>query len=115
MGEKRSTGHQRRVKVTLSQEVWDVVAEIHRLTDTPRAAIISELLDQVMPALKQTMEAIRIAKEQPREAQRLLQRYSAQVIGDLAQGHLELDDAIDGRTVEGQRAKRRSQRAAGST
>lgn len=103
----------KRLQITLSDEVWALVDEVHSLTGTPKAAVISEILDQVSPVFLNTIHALRIVQEQPREAQRLIQNYANEAIGNLAQASLDLDKAIDGRTVKGKRSRRA--RANGAT
>lgn len=98
---------QKRLQVTLSPEVRALVEEVHQLTGTPRAAIISEMLDEIAPVFQNTIHALRIVKEQPREAQRLIQNFANEAIGKATQAALDLDAAMDGRTVKGQRARRR--------
>lgn len=98
---------QKRLQVTLSPEVRALVEEVHQLTGTPRAAIVSEMLDEIAPVFQNTIHALRIVKEQPREAQRLIQNFANEAIGKAAQAALDLDAAMDGRTVKGQRARRR--------
>lgn len=98
---------QKRLQVTLSSEVRALVEEVHQLTGTPRAAIVSEMLDEIAPVFQNTIHALRIVKEQPREAQRLIQNFANEAIGKATQAALDLDAAMDGRTVKGQRARRR--------
>lgn len=102
----------KRLQVTLSDEVWALVEEVHALTGTPKAAVISEILDEIAPAFQNTINALRIVKEQPREAQRLVQNFANEAIGKVAQAQLDLDSAIDARTVKG---KARRRRDAGAT
>ena len=98
---------QKRLQITLTPEVWALVDEVHTLTGTPKAAIISEILDQVAPVFTNQIQALRLLKEQPREAQRLIQNFANESVGKLAQASLDLDAAIDGRTVKGKREGRR--------
>ena len=97
----------KRLNVTLSDEVWALVNEVHALTGTPKSAVISEILDEVAPVFQNTIHALRIVKEQPREAQRLIQNFANEAIGKATQASLDLDAAIDARTVKGKRARRR--------
>lgn len=97
----------KRVLVTPSDEAWALIEEVHKLTGTPKAAIISEILDEVAPVFQNTINALRIVQEQPREAQRLIQNFANEAIGKVAQASLDLDAAMDGRTVKGKRARRR--------
>ena len=103
----------KRVQVTVSDEVWALVNEVHALTGTPRSAVISEILDEVAPVFQNTIHALRIVKEQPREAQRLIQNMANSAIAQTAQAALDLDVSLDARTVKGQRARRRA--SAGAT
>ena len=103
----------KRVLVTPSDEVWALIDEVNELTGTPTAAIIAEILDWVAPVFRNQIEALRVVKEQPLEAQRLVARSANEALGKLAQAQLDLDDALDARTVKGQRARRR--RDAGAT
>lgn len=96
-----------RMNVTISDEVLALVNEVHTLTGTPKAAVLSEILDMVVPAMQTQIHALRMMKDAPREAQRLLNGFAAESIGQLAQAQLDLDEAIDGRTVKGARARRR--------
>lgn len=96
----------RRLLLTPSDEVWALIDEVHALTGTPRAAIVSEILDEIAPAFQAQIQALRMVKEAPREAQRLINNYAAESMGKLAQAQLDLDAAIDGRTVKGKRAKK---------
>lgn len=102
MGPKR-----KRVLVTPSDEVWELIDEVHRLTGTPKAAVISEILDQVAPVFAGQIEALRYIHEgRFREAQQLIQNTTNEAIGKAAQVSLDLDVAIDKRTVRGKRARR---------
>jgi hypothetical protein len=97
-----------RVYVTFSPETYELLVQSSALTGTPKSALVSELMDAALPAVKTTLEALRIAKEQPLEAQRLMNNFAAGASRDLAQQQLDLDAAIDARTVKGKRAKRRA-------
>lgn len=95
----------RRILVTPSDEAWAVVDEVHRLTGQPRASLVAELLDVALPSLQATIEALRIVREQPDQARLLLHNYTSTAIAQAAQASLDLDAALDGRTVRGKRAK----------
>ena len=97
----------RRIQVTPSDEVWKLVDEVHALTGTPKAAILAEILDEVAPVFTSQIQALRVLQESPREAQRLIQNFANESVGKLAQASLDLDAAIDGRTVKGRRARRK--------
>lgn len=97
----------RRINLTPSDTVWQLVDEVHELTGTPKAAIISEILDEVVPVFLTQIQALRILQERPQEAKRLIQNFANESIGKLAHQQLLLDEAFDGRTVAGKKAKRR--------
>lgn len=97
----------RRVQVTLPWSLWELVTELADLTGTPRSSIIAELLVEVRPALETTIDALKLIKDRPLEAQRLMANFTAENIGYVMQQQLELNDAIDGRTVEGRKQRRR--------
>ena len=99
--------NRRRIHVTPSDEVWALVDEVHALTGTPKAAILAEILDQVAPVFLNQIQALRILQDSPREAQRLMQNFANESVVKLAQASLELDAALDGRTVQGKRARRK--------
>lgn len=97
----------RRLLLTPSDEVWALIDEVHKLTGTPRAAIVAEILDEVAPAFQTQIHALRMVAERPLEAQRLINNFAAQSVGKLAQAQLDLDSAIDARTVKGKRARKK--------
>ncbi len=101
MSQKRT-----RILVTPSPEAVQIIEELHGLLKQSRASIVAELLDMGLPALQETVRALRIAAEQPREAQRLMANFGAEATRDLMQAQLDLDVAIDRRTVKGKRAKK---------
>lgn len=96
----------KRVQVALSDEVSQLVDELHELTGQTKSSIISELMDQVAPALQTTLKAIRLLHEQPREAQRLIQNFTNEAVMASAQASLELDAAIESRATKGKRSRK---------
>ena len=111
----------RRLQLTLSDQVWALVDEVHKLTGTPKAAIVSEILDELAPVFMTQLEALRLMQSAPRQAQELMKQFSDKAIEGLAQHNLEFDELLtkheakqqslelpaDGRTVQGKRARRR--------
>lgn len=104
---QRTVKRNPRVAVTLSPESLRLLDEISEALEQPKSALVAELVDAALPALQATVEALRVIKEQPREAQRLMANFGAQAVMELSQQQLELDAAIDARTVKGKRARRR--------
>lgn len=92
-----------RIQVTLDPEAQKAVSELAELTSRSRSAVVGELVDMALPALLTMLDAIRLAKRQPLEAQRLLNRYANQATAELSQAQLEFDQSIDRRTVRGKR------------
>lgn len=95
----------RRIQLTPSDEVMALIDEIHTLTGTPKAAILCEILDEVAPVFQSQLQALRMLQDRPREAQRIIQNFANEAVGKLAQANLDLDKALDPRTVKGKRAK----------
>ncbi|KJJ58722.1 hypothetical protein NG01_11505, partial [Corynebacterium diphtheriae] len=75
------------------------------LSGQPKAAIVSELVDVALPAMSVTLDALRVVRRQPEEARKLLSQFAHQQTAHLAQVQLELDAALDARTVKGRRRK----------
>lgn len=96
-----------RIAVTLSPEALAVVSELADLRGVAKSALLAELVDETLPALTTMVEAFRVVKESPREAQRLMTNLSAKAVQDLMQEQLQFDAALDGRTVKGKRVKRK--------
>ncbi|EKD1048565.1 hypothetical protein OQZ90_003121 [Listeria monocytogenes] len=48
-----------RVNLTLSDDVFDTLTELSELSGTPRATIIHELIEEVIPQLKVSIELIK--------------------------------------------------------
>lgn len=84
----------RRVQVTLSMETWAVVERIAELTGSPKATLLAEVFDAALPSFETTLKALELAKQQPREAQRLVSNYAAEQVMKLQQAQLELDARV---------------------
>jgi predicted DNA-binding protein len=97
-----------RVAVTLSPEAMNALEELSEVNPQPKATVISELVDAALPAIQALTKALTVASEQPAEAKRLMVEHGTAAISELRQQQLALDQAIDGRTVKGKRARRRA-------
>lgn len=95
-----------RVQVALSDETCAFVAELAELSGKSRSAVISEVVDVALPAMQAMRDALRVVKEQPKEAERLLARFANAATAELAQAQLDLTAHVDARTVQGRRRKR---------
>jgi hypothetical protein len=73
----------KRINITPSDEVWALIDQVHALTGTPKAAIVSELLEEIAPVFQTTIQALSLVKEQPREAQRLVQNFANESVASL--------------------------------
>ena len=99
----------RRVQVTLSVETWAMVERIAELTGSPKATLLAEVFDAALPSFETTIKALELAKQQPREAQRLVSTYAAQQVMQLQQAQLDLDNRItehEGKPRKGRRRAR---------
>lgn len=86
--------NRRRVQVSMTQEQWAMLERISDLTGSPKATLLMEIFEVALPAFDTTIKALELAKEQPREAQRLVTNYGAKTVMDLQQQQLALDEAI---------------------
>lgn len=68
--------------------------EISSLTGQGKGTLVSELVTEALPALQAAVQALRVVKEAPREAQQLLTRFSTEATMKLAQSQLEFDDLL---------------------
>lgn len=95
----------RRVQVTLSVETWAKVEAIADRLKEPKAKILAELIDQALPALDLTIQALDLAQSAPREAQRLLTNFGAEKMMELHQQQLELDALVTKKQGGGKRGR----------
>lgn len=100
-----------RVIVQLSPETRKTLDRLAALTGAPKSSLIADVVDQALPALVNAVEVMELVKSgQKLQAERLINHFAHQASAELAQQQLELHAHIDGRTVEGQREKRRAAR-----
>lgn len=83
------------------------------LTGEAKATLASQLVEAAIPAMDVAAEALQHVKDSPREAQRLITRYSTEAVAQLAQHQLELDDLISAQPSR--KHQRRRRRADGAT
>ena len=65
-----------------------------------------ELFDIALPSFAVTIEALRTIRDQPREAQRLVQNFAAESMMKVSQAQLDLDHSITEREKDGRRKRR---------
>lgn len=83
-----------RIQLTLAPEVMAVLSQISEATGTGKATLVAELMQEALPMLQATLEAIKHVKDAPREAQAILTRSATEATAKLAQAQLELDDLL---------------------
>ena len=96
-----------RVLVTTTPDVTATLDTLHELTGKSRSMMVAELLEACLPALQASIEALKVVKEQPREAERLMAAYTAQSIHDVTQEQLEFSRALDSRTMKARIERRK--------
>lgn len=84
----------RRAHVTLNDETWTKLDALSERLGQPVATLIAEVVQQGLPALDITVQALDLAQSAPREAQRLLANYGADAVMKLQQQQLEFDAAV---------------------
>lgn len=102
----------KRVQVTLSSEAWDLLTRIADALEQPKAAILAELVEELLPSMGNTIDAIKLAKEgQAREAQRLVTNFGAEAVMTLQQAQLEFDRLLTADEAKKRKGKGRGRRS----
>lgn len=83
-----------RFSITPSPACEPVINELAKLLGKPKAAIVRELLDEAIPALQMTIEAVRIAQTHPERAQALMADFGAKAVRDLMQEQMDFSEAL---------------------
>ena len=104
---------EKRIYITPSPTVGPLLREVSKLTGKPAATIVREMLDEAAPALVAMIEALRVMKRRPEQAQAALARMAAKAQIDLAQAQLDLDAAI--RKKPGRKPGKKPGRGAANT
>ena len=81
---------EKRLSITPSPTSGPLLRELSKLTGKSPATIVRELLDEAAPALKETVDALRMVKSRPDKAIAAFQRMAAQAHSDLAQLQLDI-------------------------
>ena len=81
---------EKRIYITPSPVAGPVLRDLGKLTGKPPATIVRELLDEALPALQETVAALRLVKKRPEEAIAAFQRMAAKAHSDLAQLQLDM-------------------------
>lgn len=83
------------MQVTPSESSYRLLRELSQLTGKPPATLTRELLDEAAPALLTAVEAMRMLKTRPDQAQAAMSRMAAAAVRDLSQAQLDLDSALE--------------------
>ncbi len=83
-----------RMHVTPSESAYRLLAELSKLTGQAPATIVRELLDEMVPAIETTLEAVRMVQTRPLQAQAAMHRLATAAVRDLSQAQLDLDTAM---------------------
>lgn len=90
-------GIEKRVVVTPSPTTGPLLTALSKALGKPKATIVRELLDEAAPALQTSLEAIRLFKTRPEQAQAAMARLATHSINQLTQAQLDLDKALSKR------------------
>ena len=86
-----------RVNLTLSDDVFDTLTELSELSGTPRATIIHELIEEVIPQLKVSIDLIKKLKAnqmQMSDAKNVFNNLLADAGDLLADAHKDMNNAL---------------------
>lgn len=87
-----------------------MVERVAGYLEQPKAAILAEMFEATLPALVNTVDALRLAKEgATREAQRVITNFGAKAVIDLQQASLDFDASLTEQEAK-KRAKRKRSR-----
>lgn len=85
-----------------------MVERIAGYLEQPKAAVLSEMFEEVLPAMLNTVEALHLAKQgQAREAQRIITNFGADAVMKLQQSQLEFDRVVTENERAGSRRGRK--------
>ncbi len=79
-----------RFSITPSPTAEPVLIALAKLTGKPKAAIVRDLIDAAIPALRVTLEAVAVAKTNPERMIALLNEMAAKSIHDLTGAQMDL-------------------------
>ena len=86
-----------RVNLTLSDDVFETLTELSELSGTPRATIIHELIEEVIPQLKVSIDLIKKLKAnqmQMSDAKNVFNNLLADAGDLLANAHQDMNNAL---------------------
>ena len=78
-----------------SYEAYIVLCQLSELLDKPKSTLVRELLDDCLPVLRTTVQALRVVQSQPEMAKALLDDRAARTINDLTQSQIVLSDHME--------------------
>jgi hypothetical protein len=83
-----------RLQISPSPDVSVVLQELSKLLDAPQSRIVAELLDEGLPALQMSVQALRMVKKRPQEVEALMARFANKAINDLTQEQINFSEAL---------------------
>nr|CRY94990.1 hypothetical protein [uncultured prokaryote] len=84
-----------------------MLRELSALTGQGMGTLVSELMLEALPAMRVAINAIRVVKDAPREAQQMLARFSNEATVKLAQNQLDFDDLVSTKPSTKRQKRRR--------
>ena len=88
---------EKRVTFTPTARVGGLLRAIQKATGQAPSMVVRELLEEAAPALEVMLEAAKLVKTRPDQAQAAIARLAARATVDLHQAQLDLDTAIKAR------------------
>jgi hypothetical protein len=79
-----------RIQVTLSPATYKAVVAVADAKGIPKARVITEFLEEAVPMLHATAEALRVVETAPKKAAAILARASGDAIAAVLQAGLDL-------------------------
>ena len=86
--------NQPRIQITPSRAVAPLLVELSKLLKQPQSRLVSELLDEAVPALVATVEALRIVRKQPEAAKALMDNFATKAVRDVSQAQMDFTEAL---------------------
>jgi hypothetical protein len=101
-----------RVAFVPSDAVHALLIKVSELSGQSKASVVSELMDEVAPVVQGQIDALLALKATPERAKQFVQDYAMRAMSEIAQTSIDFAASEDARTVEAQKSRRRSARAA---
>ena len=80
-----------RIAFVPSPELRALLEEISEASGRPVASIASELLDDIVPVLRETLDAMKAVASQPERAQELVNQFAVRAVQQVGQATLDFE------------------------